>query len=149
MPRQNSRHFAVDTFKRIFVNKNVRSWIKISLKFVSKGAINNIPALVHLITWRQPSNKYELWNSWSYASIEERRYIEVHSSTIQFFLYFFFKEIRACLQHYGKTDERIFRKFSGKIAHETKNNLEHFRVVVINPLKSGSIFFSISWVRNC
>ena len=31
-------------------------------------------------------------------------------------------------------------KFSGKIAHETKNNLEHFRVVVINPLNSGSIF---------
>ena len=31
-------------------------------------------------------------------------------------------------------------KFSGKIAHETKNNLEYFRVVVINPLYSGSIF---------
>ena len=37
-------------------------------------------------------------------------------------------------------DERIFMKFSGKIAHETKDNLEHFRVVVINPLNSGSIF---------
>ena len=37
-------------------------------------------------------------------------------------------------------DERIFMKFSGKIAHETKNNLEYFRVVVINPLNSGSIF---------
>ena len=31
-------------------------------------------------------------------------------------------------------------KFSGYIAHETKNNLEHFRVVMINPLNSGSIF---------
>ena len=37
-------------------------------------------------------------------------------------------------------DERIFMTFSGQIAHETKNNLEHFRVVVINPLNSGSIF---------
>ena len=73
-------------------------------------------------------------------SIEERRYIEVYSSMIQFFISFFFKEIRACKQHYGKTDERIFMKFSGKIAHETKNNLEHFQVVVINPLNSGSNF---------
>ena len=31
-------------------------------------------------------------------------------------------------------------KFSGKIVHETKNNLKHFRIVVINPLNSGSIF---------
>ena len=31
-------------------------------------------------------------------------------------------------------------KFSGKIADETKNYLEYFRVVVINPLNSGSIF---------
>ena len=31
-------------------------------------------------------------------------------------------------------------KFSGKIAHATKKNLEHFWVVVINPLNSGSIF---------
>ena len=31
-------------------------------------------------------------------------------------------------------------KFSGKIVHETKNNLKHFCVVVINPLNSGSIF---------
>ena len=39
-----------------------------------------------------------------------------------------------------KTDERIFMKFSGKIVHETKNNLKHFRVVVINPLNSGLFF---------
>ena len=32
-------------------------------------------------------------------------------------------------------------KFSGKIVHETKNNLKHFRVVVINPLNPGLIFF--------
>ena len=45
-PRQNGHHFADDTFKRIFLNENVRIPIKISLKFVPKGAINNIPALV-------------------------------------------------------------------------------------------------------
>ena len=45
-PRQNDRRFADDTFKRIFLNENDRISIKISLKFVPKGPINNIPALV-------------------------------------------------------------------------------------------------------
>ena len=45
-PRQDGRHFADNTFKRIFVNENVRIPIKISLKFFAKGPINNIPALV-------------------------------------------------------------------------------------------------------
>ena len=50
-PRQNGRHFADDIFKCIFLNENV--WIsnKISLKFVPKGPINNIPALVQIIIW--------------------------------------------------------------------------------------------------
>ena len=42
-PRQNGRHFADDTFKRIFLNENVRISIKISLTFVPRGPINNIP----------------------------------------------------------------------------------------------------------
>ena len=37
---------ADDTFKRKFVNENIFISIKISLKFVSKGPINNMPALV-------------------------------------------------------------------------------------------------------
>ena len=37
--------FADDIFKLIFLNKNCCILIKISLKFVSKGPINNIPAL--------------------------------------------------------------------------------------------------------
>ena len=45
-PRQNGRHFADDTFKRIFLNENVIILIKISLKFAPKGPINNVPALV-------------------------------------------------------------------------------------------------------
>ena len=52
-PRQNGRHFADDTFKRIFLNDNVRISIKISLKFVPKGPIINIPALVQIMTWRR------------------------------------------------------------------------------------------------
>ena len=45
-PRQNGRHFADDIFKWIFLNENVWIPIKISLKFVPKGPINIIPALV-------------------------------------------------------------------------------------------------------
>ena len=56
-PRQNGRYFADDTFKRILLNENVRIWIKNSLKFVPKGPINNIPALVQIMAWRRPGDK--------------------------------------------------------------------------------------------
>ena len=45
-PRQNGRHFADDILKCIFLNENVWIPIAISLKFVPKGPIDNIPALV-------------------------------------------------------------------------------------------------------
>ena len=38
-------------------DKNVRISIKISLKFVSKGPINNIPALVQTMIWRLSGDK--------------------------------------------------------------------------------------------
>ena len=56
-PRQNGRRIADDTFKRIFLNKNVRISIEISLKFVPKGPINNIPALVQIVAWRRSGDK--------------------------------------------------------------------------------------------
>ena len=51
------RHFADDTFKRIFWTENVRISIKISLKFVPKGQINKISALVQMMAWRRPGDK--------------------------------------------------------------------------------------------
>ena len=45
-PRQNGRHFADDILKCIFLNENVWILIEISLKFVPKGPIGNIPSLV-------------------------------------------------------------------------------------------------------
>ena len=56
-PRQNGRNFADDIFKRIFLNENVWIPIKISLKFVPKGPINNIPVLVQMMAWRRPGDK--------------------------------------------------------------------------------------------
>ena len=56
-PRQNEQHFADDIFKRILFNENLWISIKLSLKFVPKGPINNIPALVQIMAWRRPGDK--------------------------------------------------------------------------------------------
>ena len=56
-PRQNGHRFADNTFKRIFLNENVRILIQISLNFVSKGPINNNPALVQIMAWRRSGDK--------------------------------------------------------------------------------------------
>ena len=56
-PRQNGRNFADDTFKYIFLNENVIISAKIPLKFVPKGPINSIPALVQIMAWRRSGDK--------------------------------------------------------------------------------------------
>ena len=55
--RQNCCHFPDDIFKCIFLNRNAWIAIKISLKFVPMGPINNIPALVQIMAWRRPGDK--------------------------------------------------------------------------------------------
>ena len=56
-PRLDRRPFTDDIFKCIFLSEN--EWIlpRISLKFVPKIRINNIPALVQIIGWRRPGDK--------------------------------------------------------------------------------------------
>ena len=56
-PRQNGRHFLDDIFKCIFLNETVWISIQISLRFVTKVPINNIPALVQIMAWRRPGDK--------------------------------------------------------------------------------------------
>ena len=53
-PRRNRRYFADDIFKCIFSIKNVLISIKVSLKFIPNGPINNIPALVQIMAWCPP-----------------------------------------------------------------------------------------------
>ena len=62
-PRQNGHRFADDTFKRIFLNENVRIAIEILLKFDPKGPINNNPALVRIkiTAWPAPSHYLKQW----------------------------------------------------------------------------------------
>ena len=52
-PRQNGRYFPDDIFKFNFLN-DVRTWIKISQKYVAK---DNIPASVQIMAWRRPGDK--------------------------------------------------------------------------------------------
>ena len=55
-PRQICRHFPDDIFKCIFLNENVYILIIFSLRYVPKGSINNIPALVQIMAWRWPGD---------------------------------------------------------------------------------------------
>ena len=50
-------HFPDDIFECIFLIEDVKISIKISLKFVPKGPISNIPALVQKMAWRRPGQK--------------------------------------------------------------------------------------------
>ena len=54
-------HWGLDKMESIsqttFSNEKLWNSIKISLKFVPKGPINNIPALVQMMAWRQPGDK--------------------------------------------------------------------------------------------
>ena len=54
---QIGRHFTDDTFKYIFMNEKFCILIKISLKCVPNGSIDNNPALIHSMVWYQADNK--------------------------------------------------------------------------------------------
>ena len=56
-PGQNGCHFADDVFKCIFVNEKFYILIKISLKFIPKGPIDNKAALVQVMPWRRIVDK--------------------------------------------------------------------------------------------
>ena len=56
-PRQHDRHFSEDIFKCIFLNENVWILLKISLKFVPKVRISNIPTLVQIMAWPRQGDK--------------------------------------------------------------------------------------------
>ena len=56
-PRQNGRHFTEGDFKDISLNENLRISIRISLKFIPIGQINNITAMVQIMAWRRSGDK--------------------------------------------------------------------------------------------
>ena len=76
-PGQNGCHLTDDHLKCIFLNENIWILIKISLKFVPKGRINNIPALGQMMAWRlvgvKPSSEpmMDYWRIYASLSLNE------------------------------------------------------------------------------
>ena len=62
-PRQNGRHFTDDIFKCIFLNESVWILIQISLTFVPKEPMDNIPALIQIMACCLSSPSHYL-NQW-------------------------------------------------------------------------------------
>ena len=79
-PRDNFCHFPDDVFKSICFNENVYISIKISLKFVPKGPIDNIPALVQILAWRRsgdkPSSEAIMLSLLTYTCVTPPRWVE-------------------------------------------------------------------------
>ena len=50
---KSGHNFPHDIFQCIFLKENIRVWIKMSLKFLSKSPINNVPSLVQIMAWRR------------------------------------------------------------------------------------------------
>ena len=63
-PIQNDRLFADDVFQRNFYNENVWILLMISLKFVPKGPINNIPSLVQIMACTAQATSHYLKQWW-------------------------------------------------------------------------------------
>ena len=56
-PEENASQVTDDIFKRISLNENVRFFIKMSMKFVPKGPIENNPVLVLIMAWCRLGDK--------------------------------------------------------------------------------------------
>ena len=56
-PLQRASDLELWCFLLLFLNENVWILIKISLNFVPKGPVNNIPALIHIMAWPRPGAK--------------------------------------------------------------------------------------------
>ena len=55
--RKNRRNFADEIFKHIFSKENAWISIDISLKYITNGSIDNISALVQILTWLRTGGK--------------------------------------------------------------------------------------------
>ena len=84
-PRQNGRHFPDNIFKCIFLNEDEWILIKISLKFVPKGQINNKRALIQIMAWCQTGDKplsephvgLVYWHIYASLSLERLMYLNI------------------------------------------------------------------------
>ena len=109
--RRNGQHLANIIFKRIFFSENVWIGIKISLKFVPKGPINNILALVQIMAWRCPVTSHCMNQWWLvYQRIyvtRPQRVNKPHSNLVS--------NVQQCWLEVSYTEH--LQKCQGKISH--------------------------------
>ena len=90
-PRQNGCHFPDDISKCIFINENVWFPIKISLKFVPKGIINNISSLVQIMAWRRPGGKplseLIIISLQTHICVARPQWVDIEYNNIQIYMY--------------------------------------------------------------
>ena len=88
--RPNGRHFPDNIFKCIFLNENVWILITISLKFVPKGPINNILALIQIMAWHgsgdKPLSEPMLVGSLTHICITQLQWVKQQSHCIEIML---------------------------------------------------------------
>ena len=82
-PREQScRCFADDIFKLIFLNEDKWISLKISLMFVPRARINNIPALVQILAWHllgdKPLSQPMMASSLTHVSVTRWEWVKAH-----------------------------------------------------------------------
>ena len=82
-PRQNGRRWPDDIFKCNFMNEDIWISINISLIFVPKVPINNIPTLVQIMAWRHYLNQWWLfyWRIYASLGLDELNVTRINKTT--------------------------------------------------------------------
>ena len=108
--------------KHIFFNENVWIWIEISLKFVTKGPINNIPSLVQIMAWRRPGDKPlsepMMVSIPTHICVTRPQWVNVYLTNLQYFAFFWWTFIQLIIDHwpwYNATWLFCFHIISGEI----------------------------------
>ena len=70
LPGQNGHHFADDIFTCILMNEKFCILIRISLKFVPKGPIDDKSAVVQVMAWRQTGDSQYLNQCWPSSKMQ-------------------------------------------------------------------------------
>ena len=113
-PRQNGCNFSDDISNCIFWNENGWISITISLKFVPKGPIDNIPPLIRIMAWCWPGDKPlsepMMDNLLTHICVSRTQWVKVilvmnHDDVIKW------KHIPRCWSFVGRINQLVARRF--------------------------------------
>ena len=142
-PRQNDRHFADVILKRILLNENVWISLKISLRFVPKVPVNDIPSLIQIMAWHRPSDKplFEPMMVSLLTQISSPGLNELKSKLVQVLLYNSSSRITITFHPHSISDRNDILieylphnriTYSNNIKCETISNFESDHIIITN-----------------